>query len=240
MIIPEHLIASFLAGLVSFFAPCLLPLFPTYFSVISGFTFSQLYGLDFDRVRGRVFVSSLFFVAGFSLVFTLLGATGSLVGKLLEEYLSWLLRLSGFLLLGLGAVQLGLVKIEPLRFDYAWNIQKKLTNLGFFTALITGIASAFSWIPCVGPLLAPIFLLAARSGTVGYGIVLLFVYSLGLTTPFLIAGLFFPLIVSTLQKYRKIFHFLSLAAGIILIGYGIVLILDKYNQFIQIFRPVSL
>lgn len=239
MITSEHVIASFLAGLVSFFAPCLLPLFPTYFSVISGFTFSELYGLDFDRIKNRVFFSSLFFIAGFSLVFTMLGATGFLAGQLLEQFLPGLLRLSGLLLIGLGVVQLRLVNIELLRFDFAWRIQKRLTNLGFITAFATGVASALSWIPCVGPLLTPILLLAGESKTVVYGAVLLFIYSLGLTTPFFLAGLFFPRIASTLQKYRYAFHMLSMAAGFILIGFGGILLLDKYSQFTQIFNEVS-
>ncbi len=240
MITSGNLIGAFLAGLTSFFAPCLLPLFPSYFSAVSGFTFAQLYGLDFGKIRLRVFVSSLFFSAGFAIVFTALGATGSLVGQLLEKYLPYLLRLSGIFLILLGLVQLGIIKIPSFEFDYAWKMQKKMAGLGFLTSLVTGIAAALSWIPCIGPLLSPILLLSAESETVFSGSLLLFIFSLGLTVPFLAGGLFFPAVVNLLQGHRQLFHRISQLAGIFIIILGILLLADKYQLLIKLFEGIVL
>lgn len=229
----SQFLSAFIAGLISFLAPCLLPLLPSYFTVITGFTFSDLYGLDFENIRGRVFVSTLFFAAGFTLVYTLLGATGFIVGQLIDMYLPMLLRLSGIFLVILGLVQTGVVKPFSLEFDYAWRVQKRLANLGFATAAITGIASGLSWIPCVSPLLTPILILSAKSETVIYGTLLLFTYSLGLTLPFLAGGLFFPTIVNIFKEHRNAFHRLSILAGIFIIIFGVILILNQYQLYID-------
>ena len=235
MITSATITVAFFAGLISFIAPCLLPLLPTYFSVITGFTFSELYGLELQRIRSRIFISGLFFALGFSLIFTVLGATGSIVGRLFEQFLPLLLRLNGAFLIGLGLIQTGIVKINSLQFDFAWKIQKRLTHLGYLTAFATGIASALSWIPCIGPLLSPILLLAAQSDTVISGAFLLFVYSLGLTLPFMFIGLFFPVAVTQLYARRPTLHRLSQGAGVFLILFGGTLLLNRYREFIDFF-----
>lgn len=231
----SQLVAAFFAGLISFLAPCLLPLFPSYFSIITGFTFAQLYGLNFEKIRPRVFFSSIFFCLGFILVFTLLGATGSFAGQFITKYQNIFMRLSGFILVGLGLTQTGILKIHALQFDYAWNIQRRLTKLGFVTAFATGITAALCWIPCIGPLLAPILLLSANSDRVFQGAFLLFVYSLGLTFPFLLGGLYFPNVVKNLQENRKTLHLISVGSGIFLIAFGIFIILNLYPIFTGIF-----
>lgn len=232
MITQSQLITSFIAGLLSFFAPCVIPLFPSYFSVITGFTFSQLYGLSFSKIRIRVFISSLWFIGGFTIVYAILGATSSLIGQVLSDYLPILLRVSGVLLVGFGLMQTGIIKTESLTFDFAWKIQKRLAHLGYLTAFITGVASALSWIPCIGPFLGSILLLAAQTTQVGEGVLLLFTFALGLTLPFLLGGLFFPFIARNLQEHRKALHFLSVISGIILILFGLVLILGYYQVFL--------
>lgn len=227
--------AAFLAGLLSFLAPCLIPLLPAYFSVITGFTFKELYGLDFERIRGRVFLSVLFFVLGFSLVFTILGAVGSYVGQLLNNVLPILLRFNGIVLIILGLFQVGLLKMPSWEFDYAWAVQRKLRNLGFVTAFITGIAAALSWIPCVGPLLTSVLLVSSQHESVVHGVIMLFIYSMGLTLPFILAGLYFPQVVRTMQQKRVLFHRLSIGGGVILILFGIVLTLGQYRILIERF-----
>ena len=231
----KDLIAAYIAGLISFFAPCLLPLFPAYFSVITGYTFADLYGLNFEKLRSRILISALFFVAGFSLVFTLLGATGSIVGQLLATSLPILLRVSGLFLIILGLIQVGIFKIPALEFDYAWAIQRKLSKLGYASAATAGVASALSWIPCIGPLLASVLLLAAKSQSLPMGLLLLFTYSMGLTTPFLLASLSFPRMVRALQDHRTTFHRISVLAGVFLIAFGIVLLADKYRYVLDFY-----
>jgi cytochrome c-type biogenesis protein len=224
---------AFLAGFLSFFAPCALPLFPAYFSIMTGFTFSQLYGLQFEKIRGRVLFSSLFFVTGFTIVFTILGAISSVVGKFLTTYLPVLLKTSGAFLIILGLVQLGVIKFHALEFDYAWKVQRRLTRLGFITAFITGITAALSWIPCIGPLLTPILMMAANSQTVLQGSFLLFIYASGLSVPFLLGSLFFPFIVDLLHDHRVLFHRISQIAGLFLIAFGIILVIDKYQTLLD-------
>lgn len=226
------IISAFIAGLLSFFAPCLVPLLPSYFSIITGFTFADLYGLEFSKIRMRVFLSSFFFAAGFVTFYSILGTTGSYFGKLLNEQLQLMLKFSGVFLIFLGLIQLEVIRFDFLNFDYAWRIQRRLTKLGYLTAFLTGLVCALIWIPCIGQILAPILFLAATSTNALQGFVYLFVFSLGLATPFLILGLFFPTIFTILQKYRFVFHYLSRLAGIILIIFGIIIVLGKYQLFI--------
>lgn len=236
-----NIIVAFIAGLTGFFSPCLLPLLPSYFSVITGFTFKDLYGLNFEKIRGRVFLSSIFFVFGFALVYSLFGATGTLIGKFLHDQLKILLRLSGIFLIFLGLVQLGIINFDIFRFDYAWRVQKRLAKLGFLTAFVSGITLALIWIPCVGGMLAPILLLAAKSETAKKGPLLLFVFSLGLGTPFLLLGLLFPTIFGFLSHYRRLFRIVSLSAGALLILFGVILVLNWYQPFLNtVFKVFSL
>lgn len=231
-----NFLIAFQAGLISFLAPCLLPLLPSYFAVISGFTFKDLYGLNFAKIRGRVFVSSLFFVFGFVIFFSLMGASATLLGRFLSEQLDLSIRLAGFFLVYLGLIQVGVIHFGSLRFDYAWRVQKRLAGLGYLTALVTGIVAGLVWVPCIGPVLAPILFLASRAGSATYGLTLLLVFSLGLTTPFLLLGLLFPTAFRFLQKYRRLLHFFSVLAGIIVILFGLILITGHYQSLLAISR----
>lgn len=230
------LITAYIAGLTAFFSPCLLPLLPSYFSIITGFTFKDLYGLNFDKIRPRVFLSSFFFVVGFSMVFTLLGLTTSIIGQYLIQNIFVFIRLSGLILIILGLVQLGVFHFESLQYDYAWNVQKKLARLGYVTAFATGAAFAFIWIPCLGQILGAILILASQSETTTTGGTLLLAFSLGLGSPFLLLGLFFPQVFKIFRDYRKAFLTMSKIAGIVMILFGILLLLDQYSLFLGFFN----
>jgi len=227
---------AYISGLISFFSPCLIPLLPSYFAVITGFTLKDLYGLDYKSLRLRVFLSSLFFVAGFSLVYSLLGATGTLLGKYLNSSVPLLIRLSGLFLILLGLVQLGVIKLRGLEFDFAWNVQKKLARLGYLNAFITGIALALIWIPCVGQILTGMLILASNTETATQGLLLLLVFSLGLGTPFLLLGLFFPWVFPLINKNRKMLHYLNLGGGVLLIIFGVVLVANQYGYYLQLLK----
>ena len=223
----------FLAGLISFLAPCLIPLFPSYFSIITGYTFADLYGLEDFAAKRRVFISALFFSLGFAIVFTLLGLTGSFIGQLLKDELPILLKISGGMMVILGLMQLGRIKIPSLEFDYAWVVQKRLAKLGYLSATVAGIASALCWIPCIGPILASVLLLSSNSKTVFEGMSLLFVYSLGVSFPFLLGGLFFHRVFDFIRNHRSLLHRISQLAGLVLIAFGAVLIAGKYSLFLD-------
>ncbi|KKS95563.1 MAG: cytochrome c biogenesis protein, transmembrane region, cytochrome c-type biogenesis protein [Candidatus Gottesmanbacteria bacterium GW2011_GWA2_43_14] len=225
----------FLAGLISFLAPCLIPLFPSYFSIITGYTFADLYGLDSFLVRKRVFLSAVFFSLGFAIIFTLLGATGSLVGLFINNNLPLLLKISGFLIMLLGLVQIGRIKIPALEFDYAWVVQRRLTRLGYFSATVAGVASALCWIPCIGPILASVLLLSSRSQTIAEGMLMLLIYSLGLSLPFLLGGLFFHRVFDFFHNHRSLLHRISQLAGLVLIAFGLVIFLGKYSMLLDLY-----
>jgi len=229
---------AYLAGLASFFSPCLIPLLPSYFAIITGFTLKDLYGLNFKDLRLRVFFSSLFFVLGFAIVYSLLGATGSLLGQLLNQYTNLLIRFSGIFLIILGLIQLGVIKFKSLEFGYAWAVQKKLSRLGYLNALLTGIAMALIWIPCVGQIVTGMLILASQAETTTQGMSLLLVFSLGLGTPFLLLGLFFPTVFPWLQKNRQFLHIVNLCAGVLLIIFGLVLVTNQYFYYLELLKNI--
>ena len=229
---------AYVAGLTGFFSPCLIPLLPSYFAVITGFTLKDLYGLKFNELRTRMFFSSLIFVLGFAIVYSLLGATGSLLGQFLNQYTNLLIRFSGLFLIVLGLIQIGIIKFKGLEFDYAWVVQKKLSRLGYLNALLSGIAMALIWIPCVGQILTGMLILASQTETATQGMSLLLVFSLGLGTPFLLLGLFFPTLFPWLQKNRQFLHIINLCAGILLIIFGLVLITNQYFYYLEFLKNI--
>jgi cytochrome c-type biogenesis protein len=234
-IVDITLLIAFIAGLISFLAPCIIPLIPSYFSTITGFTFKDLYGLQFNKLRPRIFLSTLFFIMGFSVIFSLMGAASSAFGQYINNNLQVLLRISGGFLVVFGLIQLGIINFKSLRFDFAWKVQRKLANLGFLTSAITGVVSALVWIPCIGSVLGSILLLASSLGSTSQGVILLFVYSLGISFPFILLSLFFPTIFIKLQNSRKLLHNLSLAAGAIMVAFGALLLADRYSLFLRLF-----
>lgn len=229
---------AYLAGLAGFFSPCLIPLLPSYFAIITGFTLKDLYGLKFSELRARIFFSSLIFVLGFAIVYSLLGATGSFLGQLLNQHTGLLIRFSGIFLIILGLIQLGVIKFKSLEFDYAWVVQKKLSRLGYLNALLTGIAMALIWIPCVGQIVTGMLILASQTETATQGMSLLLVFSLGLGTPFLLLGLFFPVLFPWLQKNRQLLHMVNLGAGILLIIFGLVLVTNQYFYYLELLKNI--
>ncbi|MBI2616544.1 sulfite exporter TauE/SafE family protein [Candidatus Gottesmanbacteria bacterium] len=231
-------LTSYIAGLISFIAPCLLPLLPSYFSAISGVTFQELYGLSERHIRSRIIGNSFLFVSGFALVYTILGATGSIVGIFMQANLSLLLRIGGIIMIFFGLSQLGVIHTSFLKFDYAWNVQKKLTHLGFFSSFATGIVAAISWIPCISVTLTPILLLASSKTTVWEGSLLLFIFSLGIGTPFIIAGLLFPSVYPRIQSNRRLFHGISTIAASITLLFGILLVSGKYQLVVRMVQRV--
>src|SRR3989338_4330866 len=129
-------------------------------------------------------------------------------------------------------MQLGRIKIPSLEFDYAWVVQQRLAKLVSLSATVAGLASALCWIPCLGPLLASVLLLSSNSKTVFEGMSLLFVYSLGVSFPFLLGGLFFHRVFDFIRNHRSLLHRISQLAGLVLIAFGAVLIMGKYSLFL--------
>lgn len=181
------ILGAFVAGLLSFLSPCVLPLVPPYLCFLAGVSFDE-YANSSERVTGSVFRTALAFVAGFTTVFVMLGATATVVGQALTRYLDSLAIVAGFVILLMGLHFLGWLRLSWLLTTTKIEIERKLP--GVLGGYLVGLAFAFGWTPCVGPVLAAILLMAAGNETVWQGAGLLLVYSLGIGLPFLAAALF--------------------------------------------------
>ncbi|MBN1596325.1 cytochrome c biogenesis protein CcdA [candidate division FCPU426 bacterium] len=216
------LAGAFLAGIISFLSPCVLPLVPAYLSFLAGVTWEEMQSGEKGKTRKRVILAAVVFVLGFSLVFTLLGASATVLGKWLAAQAFWLGRVAGALLIVLGLHLTGIWQIPFLLFEKRFHVQKRRINL--FGVFIVGMAFAFGWSPCVGPLLAGILALAGTKETVSQGILLLGVYSLGLGLPFIAAAAAVERFVYWSSRFRRYLRIVEIAAGILLILIGGVML----------------
>ncbi len=220
--------AAFLGGLVSFLSPCVLPLVPGYISFMSGLTLEELAAGGDDKTRLRhAGWESMFFVAGFSLIFTLLGATATEIGRVLSEHAPVVSKFAGGVVVLFGLHLTGLLPIK-------WLYYQKRANTGAFKAgyvgsFFMGLAFAFGWTPCIGPILSGILALAATRETVGQGMSLLFVYSLGLGIPFVLTGFAVTRFMRFFGHYKKYIRVGEMVAGALLIAIGLLIFFDKLS-----------
>ena len=224
--------AAILAGLMSFFSPCVLPLIPAYFTFISGSSLEELTSNQTATVKRKVVLSTVLFVLGFSLVFILLGTSASLLGTLFATYKEYFRIIGGGVVILLGIHLTGLFRIRWLDIEKRMHLNKK--PIHFLGAFIIGMAFGAGWTPCVGPLLGAILIMAGSQETIWQGSVLLAVYSLGLAIPFLIISACIHFMLQMLKKMTAVMRYLNPAAGIMLIIVGVLLITDNLNYFVQI------
>src|SRR5260370_36028939 len=191
-------IAAFLAGLISFLSPCVLPLVPGYVSLVAGIGVEELKSQG--QLLGKVMLNSVMFILGFSIVFITLGAISTEVGQLMARYKSLLAQVAGVVIILFGLHLTGLLRIKALYSDKRLHsVKGSSTVLGAF---VIGFAFAFGWTPCVGPILAVILGLAASQDSVLKGIVLLAIYSLGLAVPFLLTSLGIERFLKFYSRFR--------------------------------------
>jgi cytochrome c-type biogenesis protein len=224
---PLTLLLAAGAGLLSFVSPCVLPLLPAYLGYMTGLTSDQLQAPQTRAVRAHVLGRSLAFVLGLAAAFTALGATASAVGQAVAQYHSVILRLSGVLVVILGLHTLGLIRIPFL-------YQQKRPNYGgadgsYLGALLLGAAFATGWTPCIGPFLAGLLALASQEQTVSQGMLLLFVYALGLGVPFVLAGLALGTSMQLLKAVKARLYALELVSGFLLVGMGLLIFSDRLS-----------
>lgn len=224
--------AAFAAGLVSFLSPCVLPLVPGYVSLISGVGVEELKAQETGVLR-RVMLNSVAFVLGFSIVFVVLGALSTAVGQLASQYKSVLAQVAGVLVIVFGLHLTGILRIKALYADRRLhNVKGGSTPWGAF---VIGFAFAFGWTPCVGPILSGILVIAAAQNSVGKGILLLTVYSLGLAVPFLLTALGIERFMKFYTGFRRHMHVVEVASGVLLIALGILLVFGKLTLLSQYF-----
>ena len=221
---------SFSAGLFSFLSPCVLPLFPSYLSFITGMSVADLTGELSARVRRRILGHALAFVVGFSIVFVALGASFSALGQFLLDHRDWIRRIGGVLIVVFGLYIVGVLRIGILGRTRQWQLREK--PAGYLGSLAVGITFAIGWTPCVGPILGAILSLASTAGDVGRGVGLLTAYSAGLGVPFLLAAAALGPFLKVLGRYRSFIPVVERAAGVILVVVG-VLVLTNYYVFLN-------
>ena len=217
-------IAAFVAGLLSFLSPCVLPLVPGYVSLISGATVEDLQSSD-RRLLRTVMLHSVTFVLGFSVVFIALGAVATSVGQFANQYHALLTKIAGGVVIIFGLHLTGLMKIKALYADKRLhNVKGSSSVAGSF---LVGFAFAFGWTPCIGPILAAILVLAETQDTVLKGILLLAIYSLGLAVPFLLTSLGVDRFLAFYGRFRRHLHTVEVISGVLLIAVGVLIILNN-------------
>lgn len=217
--------AAFTAGILSFLSPCVLPLIPAYFTFITGFSLKELTENRNSEIRKKVFLSTVLFVSGFSLIFILMGASASYLGGLIYNYRETIRIIGGILIILMGVHLTGIIRIPGLDVEKRINIEKK--PLHFLGIVIIGMAFGAGWSPCIGPLLGSILIIAGSQETVWQGIVLLAIYSAGLALPFIIISVFINLLLIVIKKASRVLQYVNTAAGILLIIVGLILVTNK-------------
>ncbi len=214
---------AFLAGLLSFLSPCVLPLVPSYLSFITGMS-----GVgEIGARRHLALLHALLFVIGFSLIFVALGATATELGRLLVTYQHWLERLGGVLVLLFGLYTLGVFRIAFLSREARVQLADK--PLGYLGSVLTGMAFGAGWTPCLGPILGSILLYASTRADLGLGLRLLGAYSLGLALPFLVAAWALEAFLRWFQRFRRYIGWVERVAGALLVVVGVLMLTGSFT-----------
>ena len=230
------LLAAFAAGFLSFVSPCVLPLIPGYISFVSGVSVEEMRG-DVAPATSRlqVFLTSLAFVVGFSIVFVALGASATAIGKFMFAKLPLLSKIAGVILIIFGLHTMGVFRIAFLEAEKRVHSQRK--PAGPIGAMLVGVAFAFGWTPCIGPILGGILAIAGSKNTVGEGITLLAVYSLGLGIPFLLTSLAINQFFGVAKRIRRYYHAIELVSGALLIVIGVLIITGQLTIITRYLQP---
>jgi len=228
------IIPAFIAGILTFLAPCTLPLVPGYLGFISGSSLADLNDpTKAKRVRWNVFLNGLMFVIGFSAIFIILGTLAGFAGRALAPYQLWLTRIGGVFVIIFGLFMLNILKLPFLAQTTQFKTPKLFQGGRPVNSLILGSAFAFGWTPCVGPILASILLLASTTTTALQGAFLLFIFSLGLAIPFLLIAIGIGSAAKYISKITKYLNVVSMIGGAFLVFLGILLLTNNTNLLIS-------
>ena len=220
-------VASFIAGVLTFFAPCTMPLVPAFLSVIAGVGQNELQNAEAsNRIKRKIFINAIFYVLGFSVIFVLLGAVFSFAGTIVSIK-EWIQRVSGLLIIIFGLFVLGIIKIQWLNAEKRLHSSKLFEKASHANSFLIGSLFALGWSPCVGPILGGILFLASTRGSVLQGTILLIAFTIGLAIPFLLTALFFGYAVKAFAKWANALKIVNIIAGIFLIILGVLIFFDQ-------------
>lgn len=227
---------AFSAGLLSFLSPCVLPLIPSYVTFVTGMSLE-----DVQRSRRTAVVHSLLFILGFTLVFLALGATATVLGRVLLSQRMWIARIGGLLVILFGLYLLGVFNIGAFARERRWHITDK--PLGYLGTVVVGIAFGAGWTPCIGPILGGILTYTATQDSLLRGISLLFAYSMGLALPFFLAAVAIERFLGLFQRFRGTMLWANRIAGVMLVLVGLLMMtnyLSVLSGFLQTYTPEAL
>jgi len=220
---------AFLAGLLSFISPCVLPIVPPYLAWLAGVSFDRLKDAKPGAAeRRQIIFSAILFVLGFTTVFVGLGATASVVGKTIAQYFDVLSIVAGIIIIVMGLHFLGVFRIALLYREARVQVEQKPAGLA--GAYILGLAFAFGWTPCVGPILAAILFIAGSEGSAGQGAILLGAYSLGIGIPFILAAVFASRFLDWAMRFRRHLRKVEVALGLFLVATGLLFITGQMSK----------
>ena len=215
-------IGAFIAGLLSFLSPCVLPLIPSYITYITGLSFADLQAEHPSHViRQKTILHALFFIFGFTVVFVLLGASATYIGSFLNHNASYIRKAGGILLIILGVHVTGLMPLKFLLGEKRVTIKHKPS--GYAGSFLVGIVFAAGWTPCIGPILAAILAVAAAEESIYQGVILLLLYSLGLGVPFFLSALAMHKFLLAFNRFKKYIRMFEIITGVFLILIGVLI-----------------
>lgn len=220
------ILLSFIAGIGSFLSPCILPLIPVYVSYITGYSIEEFKEKN-DLSYKKILISSLCFISGFTVIFTLLGASSTLIGNFIGSRKNIFRYIGAAVMIILGLHISGILKIKKLYFEK--RIKFKKLNLHYLSSFILGIGLASAWTPCVGPVLSSILILSSMEETLKRGVILLFSYSMGIGIPFLLIPLFLKKLIPLLNRVKRHYRKIEIFMGLLLIFFGISLLTKLFH-----------
>ena len=214
---------AFLAGLLSFLSPCVLPVVPSYLSYVTGISGAA----ELQQRRHLTLLHAALFVVGFTLIFLALGATATAFGRLLNTYQHWLERIGGLLIVVFGLYTVGALKVGFLAREVRWDLGDK--PLGYLGSVLAGLAFGAGWTPCIGPILGSILLYTSSRADFAQGIWMLLAYSLGLAIPFLVAAWALERFLGWMKRFRRYVGVVEKVAGVLLISFGLLLLTGTFT-----------
>jgi len=214
---------AFLAGLLSFLSPCVLPLVPSYLGFVTGFTMEEMTGR-----RRLAMIHSGLFVVGFSLIFIMLGAGATALGRTLNYYQEWVTRIGGLLIIFFGLYMVGIIKLGFMEQEQRMHLDRK--PLGYLGSVLVGMAFGAGWTPCIGPLLGAILSMAASQDSVQRGVVLLGWYSAGLAVPFLVTAWAVESFFDWFKKFRRYMPTVQKVGGVLLLIVGVLMVTGQFTR----------